>query len=370
MTNQNNQEFFVYVGTYTRREPHVVGKSEGIYVYRFDLSSGALQFAGKATGIDNPSYLAIHPQKPFLYAVNEVGDFGGQSSGAVTALAIDPQTGELTYLNQQASHGAAPCYLCVDQTGQYVLAANYGGGSVAMLPIQADGRLGEASDFIQHEGSSVNPQRQAGPHAHSINIDPANRYAFAADLGLDKVLIYQLDLEQGKLRPNSAQPWAQVEAGAGPRHFAFHPSRQYAYLINEIASTMTVFAYDETQGTLREVQTISTLPEGFTARSHCADVHLAPSGKFVYGSNRGHDSIAIFAVDESTGRLSAVGHESTQGQTPRDFELDPTGRYLFAANQNTDTIVTFRVDEQTGRLTPTGQVTEVPTPVCVKMRPI
>ena len=244
--------------------------------------------------------------------------------------------------------------------------ANYGGGSVTAFLIGADGRLSEASDFVQHQGSSVNPQRQMEPHAHAIMIDPGNRYAFSPDLGLDKVLIYQLDAKNGTLTPNT-QPWVRVQPGAGPRHFDFHPNKQYAYVINEIDSTFTAFRYDASAGTLTEFQTIPTLPDDFDGTSHCADIHVHPSGKFLYGSNRGHDSIAICAIDEETGMLSSIGHESTQGQAPRNFGLNPEGTFLFAANQQTDTVVTFAIDAETGELNATGDVAEVPTPVCLKM---
>ena len=360
MTTQNDEGVLVYIGTYTH------GRSEGIYVYRMDVFTGALQFVSEATGVDSPSFLALHPQQHYFYAVNEVGEFAGQPSGAVSAFSIAPKTGELTYLNQQSSGGTGPCHLSVDRTGRYVLVANYGGGSVCVLPVQDDGRLGEATDFIQHEGSSVNPNRQGGPHAHMITLDPANRYVFSPDLGLDKIMIYKLDLSHGKLSPND-QPWVEVKAGAGPRHFAFHPNRRYAYVINEIDNTFTAFAYDETNGTLREVQTISTLPEDFTGTSHTADVHILPSGKFIYGSNRGHDSIVIFEIDENTGQLTYVGHELTQGENPRNFAIDPTGTFLLVANQDTGNIVTFRIDQETGKLASTGHVAEVPTAVCLKM---
>jgi 6-phosphogluconolactonase len=366
MTQHTGKNMLVYIGTYTRKEPHVLGKSEGVYIGRFDPAVGTLEVVGKAPGIDNPSYVVLHPSGRYLYAANEVGDFEGQSSGAISALAIDLATGALTLLNQQATHGSAPCHLCVDQTGRFVLAANYGGGSVAVLPVQTDGRLGEASDFIQHQGSSVNPRRQGEPHAHSVNLDPANRRAFVADLGMDKIMIYRLDLEQGKLSPNDP-PWAQVQAGAGPRHFAFHPNGQYAYVINELDSTMTAFTYDDASGGLTELQTVPTLPDDFSGTSHCADVHVHPSGKFVYGSNRGHDSIAIFTVDQASGKLQPAGYEPTQGKVPRNFAIDPTGAYLLAANQNSDNIVIFEIDQETGRLSPTGQTALVPTPVCIKL---
>jgi 6-phosphogluconolactonase len=361
MAGPTSDNIPVFVGTYTS------GKSEGIYVYRLDLNSGALTFASKATGLKNPSFLTLHPQQTYLYAASEVGEFAGQNCGAVCAFAIHEQTGELTLLNQQPTHGADPCHLSVDQTGRVVVVANYAGGSVCVLPIQPDGRLGEATDHIRHQGSSVNPARQAAPHPHSVFLDPGNRFTFVPDLGLDKIMIYQLELSHGKLKP-SHPPSVSVKPGAGPRHFDFHPGGQFAYVINELDSTFTAFAYEGATGTLKEIQSVSTLPEGFKGSSHCADVHVSPSGRFLYGSNRGHDSIVIYAIDEATGRLTFVGHEPTQGKTPRNFAIDPTGTYLLAANQDTDTIVTFRIDPQTGKLSATGHVTEVPAPVCLKLR--
>ena len=359
MSKRKSEEIRVYIGTYTH------GESEGIYVYRLDLSSGTLEFESKATGVDSPTFLALHPEHRYLYAVNAVREVDGKPNGRVSAFRINPDTGELTFLNHQLSGGPGPCHLSVDSAGRYVLVANYAGGSVAMLPIQADGSLGEASDFVQHAGSSINPDRQEGPHAHSINIDPANRYAFAPDLGIDKIMIYELDLIHGKFKPNS-QPWVPVHAGAGPRHFDFHPNGQCAYAINELDSTMTAFRYDSSRGVLTEIESVTTLPDDFDGTSHCADVHVSPSGKFVYGSNRGHDSIVIFAIDQHTGQLTIVGHESTQGEIPRNFAIDPTGTLLLAANQMSNTAITFWIDSETGELNPTGQVAEVPTPVCLK----
>jgi 6-phosphogluconolactonase len=331
-----------------------------------DKSTGALEFVSAAGGIENPAFLAIHPQQSYLYAVNEVGQFAGKPSGAVSAFSIDSETGELTLLNQQSSQGPGPCHLSVDHTGQFVLVANYSGGSVAVLPIDSEGKLGEATDFVQHEGSSVNPRRQEKPHAHSIMVDESNRYAFVPDLGMDKIMIYRLNLADGKLEPND-EPWAKVKAGAGPRHFDFHPNGKYAYVINELDNTLIAFDYDATRGRLREIQTVSTLPEDFSGTSYCADMHVSPSGKFVYGSNRGHDSIAIFGIDEDTGKLTLVGYEPTQGKMPRNFGIDPTGALLLAANQNSDNVVVFRIDRQTGNLKSTGFMVEVPKPVCVKM---
>jgi len=356
----NNREILVYVGTYTR------GESEGIYVYRMDMSTGALEFSSVAKGLTNPSFVAIDPQQRYLYAVNEAGTFDDKPGGAVSAFSIDPGTGELTWLNNQPSHGTSPCHLTVDATGKFVIVTNYSSGSVAVFPIHSDGKLGEATDVVQHEGSSVDPRRQKGPHTHSVNLDKANRYVFVPDLGLDKVMIYELDLTQGKLKP-AEEPWAKVKAGSGPRHFAFHPNDKYAYVINEIISSVTAFTYDKTRGSLREIQTISTLPDDFSGTSHCADIHVLPSGKFVYGSNRGHDSIAIFAIDEGTGKLTCLGYESTQGGNPRNFAIDPTGTYLLAANQDTSNVVTFRIDQQTGKLTATDHIAKIPNPVCLKM---
>ena len=359
MTEQYDTEILVYVGTYTSN------KSEGIHIYRLDPSSGALKFAGKAA-IYNPFYLTIDSQKRFLYAASGIEEFEGQPGGTVSAFSIDSETGELSHLNQRPACGTLPCYLSIDKTGKYVLTANYVSGSVAVLPIQGDGRLGPATDMVQHAGSSVDPERQAGPHVHSIVLDPASRYAFAADLGLDKILIYQFDSIRGKLKPND-QPWAQVKAGAGPRHFAFHPNGRYAYILNELDSTFTAFAYDETHGTLAEIQTISTLPGDYAGESYSADVLIHPSGRFLYGSNRGHDSIAIFAVEEATRQLTCAGYEPTQGHYPWNLAIDPTNTFLLVANQGSDTVVVFSIDQETGQLISTGQVAQVPKPVCVKM---
>ncbi len=360
MSQQTNPGVLLFVGTYTR------GESEGIYVYRLDSDTGALEFVGNVGGIDNPTFLDIDPGGRVLCAVSEVAESVGKPTGAVNSFAIDPQTGGLSFLSQQSSGGAGPCHISIDSTGRHVLVANYSGGSVAVLPLAADGRLGEATDFVQHEGSSVNLRRQKGPHAHSISLSPDNRFALAADLGLDKILIYRFDPDTGKLSA-AKQPWAAVAPGAGPRHLAFHPSDRYAYVINEIGNTVTAFSYDETAGRLSEFQTISTLPADFTEVSHTADIHVAPSGRFLYGSNRGHDSIVIYSIDDRTGELSLVGYEPTQGGNPRNFALDPAGLFLFAANQDSDTIVTFRIDADTGRLQATGHITEVPRPVCLKM---
>ncbi len=352
-------EYLVYIGTYTGQ------KSEGIYAYRFDAATGQLTSLGLVSETANPSFLAVHPSRRFLYAVNEISDYKGGNSGAVSAFMIDHRTRKLRFLNQVSSRGGDPCYVEVDKTGRYVLVANYSGGSVAVFPVLQDGRLDEASAFVQHAGSSVNPERQQGPHAHSINLSPDNRYAIAADLGLDQLLTYSFDSSKGALAPNHPA-FTKVTPGAGPRHFAFHPSGRSAYVITEMQSTVFAFSYDAASGVLRELQTISTLPRDFAGDNSGAEIQVHPTGKFLYGSNRGHNGIAVFVIDAGKGTLTPVEHVPTQGKTPRNFEIDPTGSYLFAANQDSDNIVVFRIDLKTGRLTPTGQVLEVPSPVCVK----
>lgn len=351
-------EIWAYVGTYT------TGESQGIYTLRFDPASGALAHAGVRQGVTNPSFLAIEPQQRFLYAVNEIAGSDGQPQGAVTAFAIDAETGGLTLINEQPSHGGAPCHVSVAGGGRYVLVANYSTGSVAMFPVRDGGGLDAASDVVQHHGTGVNPERQEAPHAHSVTVDPTGQHALVADLGLDRVMVYRLELKHGKLVPNHV-PWVEVAAGSGPRHLAFDPSGCHAYLINELNSTLTVFGYDGAAGTLTRLQTISTLPDQFAGENWCADVHVAPSGRFVYGSNRGHDTIVILEVDPATGILAFVGYEPTGGRTPRNFAIDPSGQFLLAANQDTSSIVTFGIDQGTGELTPTGQIAHVPTPVCI-----
>jgi 6-phosphogluconolactonase len=349
----------LYIGTYTWKA------SKGIYLSRLDPATGALEAPVLAGAATNPSFLAIHASGRFLYAVGEVDRFGGQKGGVLSAFAIDRQSGKLTLLNQHSSRGPGPCHVAVDRTGRWALVANYSGGSVACLPIQPDGRLGEATDFVQHKGSSVNPQRQQGPHAHAAYFDAANRFVFVPDLGLDKVMIYRFDAAHGKLVPNDPA-WVAMAPGAGPRHLAFHPNGRYAYVINEINSTVTALAYDAARGTLKPLESVSTLPEGFEGKSTTAEVAIHPSGKFLYGSNRGHDSIAAFAIDAETGKLRPIGHEPTQGKSPRNFAMDPTGTYLLAANQDTGNVVVFRIDAQSGKLQATGHSIQVAAPVCVE----
>jgi 6-phosphogluconolactonase len=359
------QPIVVYIGTYTRRESFVDGKGEGIYVYAMHPASGALSYRSTVPGAVNPSLLAIARQRNCLYVVNEItGDYGGQH-GTLSAYAIDPLTGDLAYLNAQSTHGLAPCYVSLDATAQYVLVANYESGSICVLPLENDGRLGEATDVVQHRGRGPHP-RQAGPHAHMITPGPDGRTIFAVDLGMDKILAYHLDLERGKLGATDP-PWLEMAPGTGPRHLAFHPNGRFAYVISELQSTVTVFGYDDGRGTLRERQTISTLPDGFVGDNLGAEICVAPSGRYVYASNRGHDSLAIYAVDAETGELALLGCQPSQGVGPRYFTIDPSGSFLLVANQDSDTVVTFRIDPGSGPLTATEQVTRVPTPVCLQL---
>ena len=352
-------ELRVYIGTYTS------DKSKGIYSCRLDLATGKLSRPTVAGETVNPSFLALHPNGRFLYAVGEMDAFSGQKTGAVSAFSIKRATGKLTLLNQASSGGAGPCHLVVDHTGRNVLVANYTGGCVAVLPIDEDGSLRQASTVIQHRGTGADPQRQKGPHAHSVNLDDTNSFAFVADLGLDKVFVYRFDPAKGTLTPNTP-PAAATHPTAGPRHFAFHPSGRFAYVINELDSTVTAFAYNARGGVLTQVQALSALPKGFDGRSYTAEVQVHPSGRFLYGSNRGHDSMAVFAIDPAAGTLKLIEHQSTLGKWPRHFGIDPTGSFLLAANQESDDIVVFRIHAGTGRLTPTGQTVTVPKPCCVK----
>jgi 6-phosphogluconolactonase len=358
------EDYRVYFGTYSG------GKSEGIYVSRMD-AAGKLSMPEVAAACTNPAFLAVDPKHRFLYAANEVDNFEGRKSGGVSGFALDATNGHLTALNDQPSIGTGPCHVSVDATGKTLLVANYGGGSVAAYPLNADGSVGVATSFIQHEGSSVNAQRQAGPHGHCIITDPANRFALVCDLGLDKVLIYKLDAAKAKLTPNDP-PFAITRAGAGPRHLAFHPNGNFVYVIDELDCTMTVFRYNAARGALQDIQNVSTLPAGTTNQPGftTAEVVAHPSGKFVYGSTRGHNSISVFSVNKKTGKLTLVDNVPSGGKTPRCFNIDPTGRFLLVANQSSNNVVVFSIDAETGKLTPTGQELKVGNPVCVIFVPV
>jgi 6-phosphogluconolactonase len=347
----------LYIGTYSMAD------LDSIYIYQMDPVTGLLESHEGFKAGANPSYLTLSPNGQFLYAVNQLTTFEGQPGGAVSAFAIDPLSGKLRFLNQQPSHGSGPCHLTTDKEGRFLLVANYLSGTLSVYPIDAQGRLDTASQVVQHHGRGV-AREQEGPHAHFVTVSPDNRFVLCCDLGIDKVLVYRFDTVNGKLFAHSE---AVLPQGAGPRHLDFHPNGKYIYLINELNSTMTVFTYNTETGTINERQTLSTLPEGFKGANSCAEVWVHPSGKYVYGSNRGHDSICIFSVDEGTGRLRLMGHEPTRGKTPRYFGLDPTGRFLLAANQDSDTVVNFQIDTRTGRLSYL-QLIDVPKPVCVKFR--
>ncbi|MDQ3062107.1 MAG: lactonase family protein [Acidobacteriota bacterium] len=361
--NKNSKEMLVYIGTYTSGK----SKSEGIYIYKLNLASGALESYKTVKNVVEPSFLAIDKSKKYLYAVNETVEYEGKQSGAVSAFAINQKTGDLEFLNKQPSLGGAPCHVSVSDNGKFVLVANYVGGNVAVFPVGKDGKLGASIDLEQHSGSGANKERQEAAHAHSIMLDENNRFVFANDLGIDKVMIYEFDKQSGKLKPNSAQPFYQTKAGAGPRHFKFHPNEKFAFVINELDMTISSLAYNAKQGMLKEIQIVPTLPADFSGANTCADIHVAPNGKFLYGSNRGHDSIVSYRIDEKTGKLEYVEHTSTGGKTPRNFAIDPDGQFLLAANQNSDSIVVFRIDEKSGKLEPTGNTAQVPSPVCLKL---
>lgn len=348
---------FVYFGTYTGE------KSKGIYVARFDSATGRLSAPELAVETKNPTFLALDSNSRVLYAVNEVNDFGTGGSGGVSSFKVDGKTGNLSFSNEQPSGGSGPCHLAVDQAGECILVANYGSGSVAVIPLGPDGSLRMPSVSIQHHGSSVNRQRQEGPHAHFITWDPANRLVLTCDLGLDKVLIYKLEKPQLSLKPNDP-PFFMLKPGSGPRHVAFHPNGKFAFIINEMASTVTLCSYEGRHGEFKEIQTVSTLPESFGGANTCAEIAVHPSGRFVYASNRGHDSIAIFSFDPVIKRLQLVGHQSTEGKTPRHFALDPTSKWLIAENQDSNDIVVFGLDSATGRLAPTGMKQNLGAPVC------
>jgi 6-phosphogluconolactonase len=353
----------VYVGTYTS------GASKGIYRLDLDLATGALTTAGEPTPAVHPSFLALHPSGRFLYAVNETGESRGDPTGGVSAFAIDARNGALTFLNRQPSGGPAPCHLSLDKDGRHLLVANYWGGSVEVLPIEADGRLGAPSDLRQHEGRGPHPLRQDGPHAHAVNLDPGGTLALVADLGLDLLVAYRYDPARGTLTPREGAS-VRLAAGAGPRHFTFDPQGRVAYVLNELNATITALGYDATAPSFRELQTVPTLPAGFTGENTTAEIVVRPDGRFVYASNRGHDSIAIFAVDTATGKLTPAGHQPTLGKRPRNFAIDPTGTFLLAANQGSDSIVVFRIDPSSGALAPVGTPFRVPAPVCLRMRTV
>ncbi len=361
----SSKEFFVYFGTYTK------GQSQGIYRARFDSGSGHLSAVELAIAAADPSFLAVHPTGKFLYAIDESADPAKKPGRGVLAYGVDAHTGALTRLNEQEPGGPGPCYLEVDRSGRTLLVANYSGGSVAVLPLETDGRIGKANTVQKHQGSSVNPNRQKQPHAHAIHVAPDNRHALVPDLGIDRVMLYRLDSQKSTLAANDPAS-VSLPPGSGPRHLAFHPQGKFVYVINELLCTMAVFAYEPRGGTMTAIQTISTLPAGEKVQGgySTAEVIAHPGGMFLYGSNRGHNSIVVYGVDAATGKLTLVQHQPTGGKTPRHFAVDPTGTWLLAENQDSNSVVVFRIEEKSGQLTPTGQSLEVPSPVCAVFVPV
>lgn len=361
----------LFVGTYTEQILFGSGRAfqgggRGIHILRLDPQTGTLAAAGAVEGVRNPSFLAFDPTRRFLYAVNELKTFDGGFGGSVSAFSIARDTGDLIPLNTMATHGTDPCHLTVDRTGRYLLVANYGSGQVTVLPIRADGSLAPACQVVQHVGSSVHPVRQTGPHAHCVAVDDTGTFVFVADLGMDRIVIYRLDPARGMLVPHDP-PFVAASPGVGPRQIVLHPDIGAAYAINEIASSVTIYAYDARAGQLAVRRTLSTLPADFQGSNSCAELQIAPSGRFLYASNRGHDSVAIFRIAlGSSGDLTPVGHAATGGATPRHFAISADGNFLAAANQGSGTVVLFRVDAATGALSPTDSVVEVPAPVCVR----
>lgn len=358
-------KMLLYVGTYTSNT-----KSEGIYVYLFDSGTGELNLHNTVKGIEEPSFLTIDQKHRNLYAVNELVDYEGKPSGSVSAFAIDQETGNLSFLNRQSSLGGAPCHITTSDNGKFALVANYLGGNISVFPIEKRGMIGSAVDVVRFSGSGPNKERQLSPHAHSVTLDRNNQFAFAADLGTDRVMIFEFNKYNGRLSPNRAQAFFQTRAGAGPRHFTFHPNGRLAFVINELDSTISSLAYDEKAGRLTEIKTISTISGESSVANTCADIHVSPDGKTLYGSNRGQDTIAAFMINQKSGVISPVENIATGGKRPRNFAIDPAGNFLLAANQETNNISILNIDKTTGRLKSTGITAEVPSPVCLKFVPI
>lgn len=348
--NAASKDALVYIGTYTR------GGSKGIYAYRFDASTGKLSEQGVAAEVENPSFLFVNAKGTRLYSVGEA------ATGTVSAFEIDKASGKLKRLNDQPTGGNGPCHIMGDKAGKNIILVHYGSGSTAVFALKPDGSLGERTALVQHSGSSVDKGRQSGPHAHSVNYSKSEKYAVVADLGLDEFIVYAVDQAKGTLTRHSA---AKVKPGSGPRHFSFHPSYKFAYGVNEMASSVTAFQWNEASGNLTEIQTVPTLPSDFQGKSSCAEILVHPSGKFVYASNRGHDSIAAFSI-ASDGKLTSLGTASVEGKTPRNFRIDPSGAWLIAANQDSGNLVVFRIDKSTGKLTASGEQAKVPFPVCIR----
>ena len=368
---KKNKDVLVFIGTYSEdllfgNGVVVHGKGEGVYVFRLNTETGELTLLSKGSGKPNPSYLTLDPTKKYLYCVNEMKEFEGQVSGSVSALSFDSESYKLTLLNRRPSNGTDPCHLIVNDANTHLLVANFASGSISMLPINSDGSLAPISCFIQHQGKSINEDRQAGPHAHKIELDKSNNRAFVTDLGCDKVFIYKTDFANDTLIP-SDPAYLEIKAGEGPRHCIFHPSGQYFYVVNELGSSICSYQYDEEKGNFKLLQILSTLPEGYTDFNMSAAIKILPGNKYLYTSNRGHDSISVFKIDSNTGKLTYVSNHSTGGSTPRDFDFDPEGHFLIAANQDSDNIVIFKVNRETGAIKEVSRVNELSKPICVRI---
>jgi 6-phosphogluconolactonase len=348
----------MYVGTYTAPQ----SSSKGIYAYRFDAKTGKMAPLGLVAETPNPTFLAVHPNGKFLYAINEINEFQGKKAGSVSAYSIDKATGKLTPLNTVSSASPGPCHVVVDATGKAVLVANYAGGSFASFPVQADGKLGEAASFIQETGSGPDKSRQQQPHGHSVVLTKNNKFVLGGDLGTDKVMIFKLDPATAKITPNTP-PSAPVKPGSGPRHLAIAPDQKHVYVLSEMASTVTTFDFNPNTGEMKEIGAISTLPDDFKGQSTTAEIMIDAKGQYVYASNRGHDSITVFAVDPKTALLTRIQTVSSGGSIPRAFVLDPSGNYIVAGNQKTDNIQVLKIDHATGKLTPVGDKVSVGAPV-------
>jgi len=357
-------DWLVFVGTYTISASHPQGREDGIYIFRFDTSSGELDQIGSVKGVVNPAFLALAPNGRILYAVNETREFQGQPGGGLSALAIEPSTGRLRLLNQVRSQGIEPCHIHLDIHSKWAFVANYASGSLSVFPVQTGEAPGEAAQVIQHEGHGKDPQRQREAHIHSSLVDPSSRFLLVADLGIDQIRVYRIGDAPQPLIPNDP-PGISLEPGAGPRHMAFHPNRPVVYSVNELASTVSIFAFDAESGSLSEIQTHTVLPRDFHGENSAADIQLTPDGRFLYCSNRGHDSLAAFRVTSPAGKLETIDHFPTGGKSPRNFAIHPNGRWLLAANQKSDRIQVFSIDPDSGRLAPAGRTVEIPEPACI-----
>jgi len=358
--NSMETKEYIYVGTYTQE-----GEA-GIYVYKFDRDTGKLTLVQEVGGMESPSYLEINPSGKYLYSVNGNSVVPDKKWGSVSSYSIDQATGKISHMNDQPAQGAGPCHINIDSKGRMVFVSNYSSGSIVAFPVQKDGGLGAATDVRQHAGSSINESRQKGPHVHNCIVSPDDKFIYVSDLGIDRVVVYAIDYKNKKLEAHPSSD-GNVEAGSGPRHFCIDGKNRFGYVINELSSTVTAYKIDKETGALDPIQTISTVPEGFSEVNYCADIHIDPSGRYLYGSNRGHNSLAIFRIDENSGKLTLVGHESTYGEWPRNFLIHPEGEYIFVANQNSDNIVIYRRDVQSGLLSKIEEEIEVHKPVCLKI---